>query len=499
MFYIDISPYPGFQVWDIVKEYPRIMDEGTETCWTDFLESIRINGQRNPILSWRGAIVDGYHRLRACYEAGLEPLVNYLPDDMTEEEVRQEVRIQNLHRRHLNASQRAIQAAKELAAAGGTYTLAQQQARERRQEIADLLDSGYSRQEIADTLDVHRNTLSTDIKAIKEGVLEQPAPDTVTQATAAVAHKATQGDVSVAGQILEKDPELAEAVYLQGVPLRDARRSLEFDEDVRKAALEKVQQEAVKPSQFAATLKEIQRETNRKQAEIAAAMATPNDRYTLHQLPVQELYGVIEQGSLDAIITDPPYPIEYKEVWPALAEFAAYALKPEGILAVLAGSGIFEMAVVGLQHPDLWPRVAVAYDQQGPPSLIHSHRLKSTTRQVYFYHRFPEGYGGTHYPFEGYSHLADKITFEGEASKGDLVRQFEWAQSVNGFREILKEVLNCRNPKDDPSTWVICDPFMGTGVTGVAVLEANHTFIGSDPDADRISETKARFWQALQI
>ena len=42
-------------------------------------------------------------------------------------------------------------------------------------------------------------------------------------------------------------------------------------------------------------------------------------------------------GKLDAIITDPPYPREYLDLYDDLARLAKSALKPGGILAVMVG------------------------------------------------------------------------------------------------------------------------------------------------------------------
>ena len=37
------------------------------------LASIRAHGLRRPIVVWRGQVIDGLHRLKACLEAGVEP------------------------------------------------------------------------------------------------------------------------------------------------------------------------------------------------------------------------------------------------------------------------------------------------------------------------------------------------------------------------------------------------------------------------------------------
>ena len=44
------------------------------------LASIRAHGLRRPIVVWRGKVIDGLHRLKACLEAGVEPRYEFLDE-----------------------------------------------------------------------------------------------------------------------------------------------------------------------------------------------------------------------------------------------------------------------------------------------------------------------------------------------------------------------------------------------------------------------------------
>jgi len=70
---------------------------------------IEVNGQREDIVVWRGLLIDGRNRLRACEELGIEPQIAELMD---ETDPVQYALSHNLHRRHLTTAQRAIVAAK---------------------------------------------------------------------------------------------------------------------------------------------------------------------------------------------------------------------------------------------------------------------------------------------------------------------------------------------------------------------------------------------------
>jgi ParB-like chromosome segregation protein Spo0J len=70
---------------------------------------IEANGQREDIVVWRGLLIDGRNRLKACEELSIEPQIAELMD---ETDPVQYALSHNLHRRHLTTAQRAIVAAK---------------------------------------------------------------------------------------------------------------------------------------------------------------------------------------------------------------------------------------------------------------------------------------------------------------------------------------------------------------------------------------------------
>jgi N6-adenosine-specific RNA methylase IME4 len=73
-----------------------------------FVEDIRLHGVREPIVCYEDAILDGRNRYRAACEVGIEcPRVQYQGEDPLGY-----VMSANLHRRHLDESQRAMIAAK---------------------------------------------------------------------------------------------------------------------------------------------------------------------------------------------------------------------------------------------------------------------------------------------------------------------------------------------------------------------------------------------------
>lgn len=73
-------------------------------------QSIQRNGQSEPILLFRGKVVDGRHRLKACQELGIEPKVETL-SVKTYEQAKSMAFARNINRRNLTTGQRALMAA----------------------------------------------------------------------------------------------------------------------------------------------------------------------------------------------------------------------------------------------------------------------------------------------------------------------------------------------------------------------------------------------------
>ena len=84
-----------------------VMDEA---AFAALVADIAAHGQREPILILDGQVIDGRHRLRACEQLGITPLVREVTAD--EGDPLDLVISLNLHRRHLNESQRAMVAAR---------------------------------------------------------------------------------------------------------------------------------------------------------------------------------------------------------------------------------------------------------------------------------------------------------------------------------------------------------------------------------------------------
>jgi hypothetical protein len=114
-----MADYPVHPAADL---FPMMGGEAYEHFRTDIAE----RGQQEPVALWRGQVVDGRNRLRACRDLGVEPRTVALPDDA---DPVGHVLSANLHRRHLTESQRAVVGAK-------VKPLLEAEARERQRRAA---------------------------------------------------------------------------------------------------------------------------------------------------------------------------------------------------------------------------------------------------------------------------------------------------------------------------------------------------------------------------
>ncbi|MBT2748370.1 MULTISPECIES: ParB/RepB/Spo0J family partition protein [unclassified Lysobacter] len=120
------------------------------------VEDIRVNGLRHDIVLFEGAILDGRHRYRACLTCGVVPrFVTFDGDDPLAFIISE-----NVTRRHLSESQRAMVASR-LAnrPVGGTYS-----------HSANLQNEIVTRDHVAKLLSVSDRTIANAVRVREAGI-----------------------------------------------------------------------------------------------------------------------------------------------------------------------------------------------------------------------------------------------------------------------------------------------------------------------------------------
>lgn len=157
---------------------------------------IKLHGQRQPIITFDGMVLDGWHRHRACTELGIEPQLQSLGEDVDPVAYVHSV---NLHRRHLTGSQRAaaVVACAEWAKPG-------HQAKQTPGVHLATMEA------MAKAADVHPNTIKAAKKAQEAGLSEAVRDGKVSAKQAAkiarLPEAERQGALNVS-QVIKPKPE----------------------------------------------------------------------------------------------------------------------------------------------------------------------------------------------------------------------------------------------------------------------------------------------------
>jgi len=159
--------------------------------------SIAEEGLQHPIVTFKGAILDGRNRLAACEMRGVSPrFVEWAGDGSPVAYVL----ATNLHRRHLDESQRGI-------IAGKAAKMFVAEARRRQISGVRQVDRWQSRDQAANLLNVSPRTVSHGKRVVDRGV-----PELVAMV------EAQEVAVSAASAIADLSPEQQRALLLLGAP-----------------------------------------------------------------------------------------------------------------------------------------------------------------------------------------------------------------------------------------------------------------------------------------
>lgn len=239
------------------------------------VDSVRREGLRESVwVTKSGELLDGRNRVRACYEAGIKPVVReYAGDDPVAF-----VMALNLERRHLTVGQRAM-IALQLVPMYEAEAKVRESLRKSKVTVADRQQSWES-------------------KSVSR---------------AGVAAKVSGRAVARAKRVAEHAPDLAEKVKTGEVALDKAEK------------------------QLTRRLKDAEEQQAREivMAEVPAD-ATGNG-WRMYAGDFRERLNELPDGCVDLIVTDPPYPAVFMHLWSDLSRHAARVLKPQGIIVALSG------------------------------------------------------------------------------------------------------------------------------------------------------------------
>lgn len=242
----------------------------------------------------------------------------------------------------------------------------------------------------------------------------------------------------------------------------------------------------LRPTSYAYTSfmshKELVKEERGEQRAIdrntAATAPATTPEYDIFQADIRHSYGPIDPAgpapriapnSLDAIITDPPYPQEYVHLMEDLAAFGAYALKPGRPLIAMLGHAYLPQ-YIELMSRHMTYHWIMADVLGGANATVHVWKAFVGWKPCLVFTN-----GKEQLPY----YFLDMVRSPGPDKDFHV-----WGQDVQTFQLFTYRFT--------PPGGTVCDPFLGGGTTAVAALSMKRKFVGFDNDPVAIQTTLAR-------
>lgn len=437
----------------INEKFKRLLDPLTQDELDGLEQSILVDGCRDPLVVWNGVLVDGHNRYKICTEYDIP--FNVTEMDFDNEQAAFYWIINNqLSRRNITPEQVKYLRGKRYneEKKDKLETLTQNTSPMGNFYPSEMIPENKQRtsQTLANEYGVSEKTIRNDAQfATSVDTLADKLGDDVRRNILGRDSNFTIDDVNKVAKIAASEPETAK-LLIDKVATGEARNLAEAVKEVK--AVEKATERAVLTESMSNT--------------------THDDRLKLYHCGVLDLKQYVSPNSIDYIITDPPYPKEFLNVYSELADFAAYALKPGGSLLVMCGQSYFPDVLSMLSSSGLNYHWLLSYLTPGGQSpQIWQRKVNTFGKPVLW---FVNG------KYDG-QWVGDVI--KSDVNDNDKEHHY-WGQSVSGMTNLVSRFVK---PAD-----IICDPFLGGGTTAKVALDLNCYFIGCDIDENTLTTTRAR-------
>jgi DNA modification methylase len=184
----------------------------------------------------------------------------------------------------------------------------------------------------------------------------------------------------------------------------------------------------------------------------------------------------LPDASVDAVVTDPPYPRKYLPLYGAMAAELPRILKPGGSLLTIVPHYALPSVIADIgQH--LKFRWLLAWHQGAPyASMAMGVRVHWKPIGWWVNGSWPRGRGFVDDALDTYGRQPSKCHHPWE-------QRLEWARYCLSFV---------------PTGGTVLDPFMGSGTSGVACIGRDYPYIGIDNDPLAVAEARRRIAAAQQ-
>lgn len=179
----------------------------------------------------------------------------------------------------------------------------------------------------------------------------------------------------------------------------------------------------------------------------------------------------VENGSVDLIYTDPPYPKEFHYLYEWLAKEAVRALKPDGFLIAYAGP-YWKDVVMNYFNQYLQYFYDFILVHKGNTSILWPRKIISGYKSILCYH------------LKGQKPLPrTNVLGQWDGTGGDK-RFHKWGQDETTTRYYI----DCFSKEGD----LVVDYFLGGGTTAYVCKKLSRNFIGFENDIDTFQIAQSR-------
>jgi 16S rRNA G966 N2-methylase RsmD len=182
----------------------------------------------------------------------------------------------------------------------------------------------------------------------------------------------------------------------------------------------------------------------------------------------EEVFADIKDGSIDCIITDPPYPKEFLECWSKLSRFAKRVLKPNGFCIAYSGQMHLPEVMKRMnEHLDYYWTFAVYHE--GQTQIVNGVNLICRWKPVLIFQNKKKKLNNT---------FQDYFISEQREKQGH-----DWQQSKSGVGYLIEMFTK---PND-----LILEPFAGSGTTIKAAIEKGRRIKAAEIEVDTYNIAKS--------
>ena len=390
----------------IKEEFKKLIPALTKEEFKQLEENCCAEGIREKIITWNGVIIDGQNRYERATKWGLDYQTEskHFKD---ENDVKEWMINNQFGRRNLSNYQRSVLAL-ELESVFSEKAKEKERIRKSTSQISDeSLPEISTKKEVAKIANVSHDTIA------KVKVIEA-------KASKEVKAQLSTGEVSInqAYQEIKKEE----------------KQQVKLDERERLAEIGKT-----------------------KKIDIDFRLGD-----------FEEVFKDIPDGSIDCIITDPPYPHEFIDVWSKLSRVAKRVLKPNGYCVAYSGQMYLPEVIKRMnEHLDYYWTFAVYHE--GQTQIVNGINLMCRWKPVLI---FQNGKKKIENTFQDYF-----ISEQREKNGHD------WQQSKSGVAYLIEMFT-----KEGDT---ILEPFAGSGTTIIAARDKKRNVIAAELDEKTYNIAKA--------